>query len=441
MSWVLQADKNSGYPTNTNFPSSYTSGWTDPMPWVWRIDRGVNDGYPYRHIWFPNSGGGGSGTQFDIGGRQTNYPNGFHQFGVSNLIYDTAGFDFNSNPDIGQWMSSMVNAWTCKPDMVKWIKHAFAKAPKDLGNAAVSVISQATGGLYNCLVSAKMFPFIVPDAGGVAPTSVDILEGGLWSLIPDSVPPCDDGYLPLYPLTNTTVLLDFGAIDLGIRYAWEVESIDWSIYLPFCGTFPLDIRSNEGLHLRCLVDLMTGNCEYYLTLVKQFTTTCEELIFTTSGKMGVEIPFNLNQAAIQQNLMGWRNNEIGKGLSLISQPLMMSGNPYGMIAGAAAGAVGSAVQSISQTSHQNITAPSMGGGVCFGADLKPRVIARVPRLHFAADGYPDIIGINHSMIYNHLSEVGIGEYTKCREYKCDIILATTEEKAEIEKLMNSGVFV
>lgn len=54
MAWVLQGDKNEGYPTNTNYPNSYVHWWTKPKPWGWRIKYEINDGYLYRHIWFPD---------------------------------------------------------------------------------------------------------------------------------------------------------------------------------------------------------------------------------------------------------------------------------------------------------------------------------------------------------------------------------------------------
>lgn len=69
MAWVLQENKNEGYPTNTNFPSSYTVDWSGTYPWGWIIQPQYNDGYPFRHPWFPtSSGGSGDGGGGDIGG-------------------------------------------------------------------------------------------------------------------------------------------------------------------------------------------------------------------------------------------------------------------------------------------------------------------------------------------------------------------------------------
>jgi hypothetical protein len=53
MAWVLQGNKNEGYPTNTGFPNGYVHWWTKPKPWTWKINREINDGYPYRYVWFP----------------------------------------------------------------------------------------------------------------------------------------------------------------------------------------------------------------------------------------------------------------------------------------------------------------------------------------------------------------------------------------------------
>ena len=54
-------------------------------------------------------------------------------------------------------------------------------------------------------------------------------------------------------------------------------------------------------------------------------------------------------------------------------------------------------------------------------------------------GYEETLGANRSSAYVMLSDCS--GYIKCENYKTDIIVATDTEKAEIERLMNEGVFI
>ena len=77
----------------------------------------------------------------------------------------------------------------------------------------------------------------------------------------------------------------------------------------------------------------------------------------------------------------------------------------------------------------------------FGAPTKARIIGRRPIIQYDAIGFPQLRGLTYEWKVDKVEEAGAGNYAEFRNYKCDIILATTEEKAEIEKLMNNGVFI
>ena len=91
MSWFIDASVNEGYPCNTGFPESYTYKWSDPVnPKMWRIESGINEGYPFLGLWFGGSDVGEG--DMEIGGGQTNFPNGFTDA-------DVGGIDDQFNDD------------------------------------------------------------------------------------------------------------------------------------------------------------------------------------------------------------------------------------------------------------------------------------------------------------------------------------------------------
>ena len=138
--------------------------------------------------------------------------------------------------------------------------------------------------------------------------------------------------------------------------------------------------------------------------------------------MGVDIPFNTAQAAQMQNLNGWRANQLAKGISI-----------------ATGSRTAAAVSAMIGNSDAAITAPSTGGGVGFATPQIARLIAHIPEIQADGYGYPEILGTRKQYAKIRLAEAA--GFVKCSNYKCEIIVATTPEKNEIEQLLNEGVFL
>ena len=430
MSWFIDSDINNGYPWNDDFPQEFRtdfySGSDVQLPYgAWRIKAGVNKGYPWLYWWFKEDVS--TGDNMEIGGRQTNYPDGFSPSGLSRIAFDGNGQSFNSNPSLGVFLANAANLYATGPGGIAWVLNKYRSGVNDLADSIRVSISQLLGAnIMDSIILCKMYPFNIPSAAA-STNQIDTCCGLFIISGSDS---------PLHTLSNTTVLLDFGYINPGISQGWEIESIDWSIYLPYCGEFPIDLRSNEGIQLYCLVDVISGNCEYYL-LLKKNDNHPGDIIFSTSGKMGTDFPVNLNSARLASNLQGWKNTAVGKGLELGGG--MLGGGMLSAIAGATLKETGSVMEKL--TTHSTFVAPSLGGGVCFGAPEKARIIGRRPTLQYSAVGFPELLGLRYGYMVDKVSDLGEGKYSEFENYKCDIIVATTEEKAEIESLMNSGVFV
>jgi len=437
MSWFIDSEINNGYPFNNDFPQEFRtdfySGSDVQLPYgAWRIKPGVNKGYPWLYWWFKEDVS--TGDNMEIGGRKTNYPNGFSTIADSNIPFDGHGQRFDATPGLGAVIAQFSELYATVPAGIKWITDDYKDAVRNFNGDTLQRIASALGGnLFDTIIICKIFPFDIPSSSSASSTMY--VCGGLIEVTPNE----GETELPFHIVTNTSVLLDFGYINPGISQGWEIETIDWSIYLPYCGEFPIDLRSNEGLQLYCLVDLISGNCEYYL-LLKKNSSDYGNIIFSTSGRMGTDFPVNLNSARLASNLQGWKNVAIGKGLELAGGVLgggMLGA--AGRVAGPALKGTGSVMEKL--TSHHTFVAPSLGGGVCFGAPEKARLIGRRPIIQKNAMGMPELLGLKYDYMVEQISDLGIGKYSEFENYKCDIITATTEEKAEIESLMNSGVFV
>ena len=101
--------------------------------------------------------------------------------------------------------------------------------------------------------------------------------------------------------------------------------------------------------------------------------------------------------------------------------------------------VGQAIGGMLPTEHYAMNTPSVGGIVSFNSYGNVRVIAKVPKMFRRGNGYEETLGANRSAAYTMISDCS--GFIQCKNYKTDIIVATDTEKAEIEKLMNEGVFI
>lgn len=435
MSWYIDASLNEGYPTNTDFIPAHV-GWTDtdtiPLPKLaWRIRADANEGYPFLGYFF-TSHSGQQGGEMDIGGSQTNYPNGFTYGNKNALVNGLSATGMSANTDL----VSVVNTVYRQANQGKILALGagemrilveFFHTPSNFNDTAKMEMTYKLFGasVYDSIITCRMYPMALPeDPNYTYPLTLyglyPVSAGG------DSVAMQVDG---CYEIVKR---YGMGYIDPPMEQAWEIERPDFMIYLPYSGIHTLDLRSTERLWLYLTIDFMTGQSVYQLY---QGTNDNMDIIGTWPAQVGWEYPINSIQGQLSSNLY---NGSI----DFASQAF-----------GAVAGAVGAFVPGVAQGAkavtdtaglfsngkHCNLTAVAPGG-LCSSYDYPyPRIIIKIPKMFKNADGYPEIMGLNRSCTYAQLDTCS--GFTVCSNYKCDVITATTEEKLRIESLMNAGVFL
>lgn len=464
MSWYIDASINEGYPTNTDFIPAHV-GWTDtdtiPLPELaWRIRADANEGYPFIGYFF-TSHSGQQGGEMSIGGSQTNYPNGFTipQNGIPSAmtagsmkdgIIGSASHAIQSSV-IGATMSDRAFALT----NVQATYFASYFRSQDffdaITQASFATVVQTLFGanIYDSVISMRAWPFEI-EAGdtfgegdvklfGVIP----IMSGG--------------ANMQASRLIVATHIYDLGTLPLARFYnkGWQFENITWYLYLPYAGTFALDLRSNSDITVLLAVDYYSGMGEYQI-LQDGNVFACYK------ANLAIDVPIHRSNAQAMTNLISTVAPTILSGAALATSAISKAGGNAigetgiakdsdkavavgasiqqgGKVASNKIKSISDAIKDTTQTSHFTISSPSIGGACGSYCYPYPRLIAKVPVMHNNAEGYAEVIGENKS----RLAQVGdqAGGFIICENYKCDIIVATDDEKAEIERLMNAGVFV
>lgn len=430
MSWFIQDGVNNGYPALDVWLPTWTTGWTSNdnirLPdYTWRIKAGVNGGYPWIYWWFREDTP--TGGDMVIGGSQTNYPNGFTTANRGGIRND---FD-NSSMVGGNWGggfadNTLTNALSDRAFAISSTKLNEVLASFNTNTTLIDnapFISQFYGAnIFDCILSCKVFPFDLMDLLSisefwtphsiVSSTTGTIKAFGRWDLAQNA-----------NLLGGTAGKYNFPVITVTPLQAWEIENIDFSIYLPMSGVYPIDIRGESDVRVTLNVDLIDGTGEYYVFVNDQLTGTYRALF-------AADVPINNNQGRMQANML----------TNIVST----FGKAAGTLAGAALGGVGGSIVGntigeLLPSEHYAMETPSVGGLASLNCYGYPRVIAKIPKMFRDGYGYFETLGANRSTTYVRLSDCS--GYIKCENYKTDIIIATDTEKAEIERLMNDGVFI
>lgn len=432
MSWFIQEDVNNGYPALNTWREKWQTSWTSDSShrypdYMWRIQSGVNKGYPWIYPWFKE-------TTTDtgdiiIGGSQTNYPNGLSGYGGGGIEDD---FDDNSQISVeGGAITNRVimnaladRAFAINGNTVQGILENLNEGTI-IDTDAINLISKIYGAnVYDCFLICKAFPF-----------DLTRLSYGS-SISPYSVVSADKGYIKAFGryqlseiqfnlLASSFGYYMFPTIHVNPTYAWQIENIDFSIYLPMSGIYPIDILGECDVDILLYCDLLTGTGEYNIYINGQQYATYRVLL-------GVDVPLNTNEGRMQGNML--------------SNVISSFGTVAGTVIGGAVGGVGGAMigGTIGQMTsflspHYSMSNPAIGGLASIQCNGYPRILAKIPKRFRDCYGYQEILGVNRSTGYSRLNECS--GYVKCRNYKTDIIVATDSEKLEIEQLMNNGVFI
>lgn len=439
MIWYIQEDVNNGYPALTSWKPEWETGWSSDSSgrypdYIWRIKSGVNNGYPWLYPWFKQD----SHEESDmvIGGNQTNYPDGF-----SNSDLGGIRDDFDNNPRIG--VSNGGGSYANSVIMSALHEKAFVITGAKLQELLAGIADENTYGpngpekiqmmyganVFDSIISCKIFPFslaelvyrdtLMADSSVISSSTAPIKLFGKWSAT-----------TPANLLASSYGRYRFPDIHVKPLQAWEIESIDFSLYLPFAGVFPIDIRGECDVNIMLYVDLISGAGEYYIGID-------EQPIAIYRVMFGVDVPVNTNQSRMQANFNSNVTANVLKGASL------MAGIGGAMVGGGMGAMIGHGVvngmSGLFPVEHFAMSTPAMGGLVsaqCYGY---PSILAKIPKMFKSGYGYKETLGWNRSTTYVRLAECS--GFVRCKNYKTDIIVATEDEKNEIERLMNEGVFI
>lgn len=438
MAWFIQEDVNDGYPALNGWLESWQTSWTSDSShrypdYMWRIKTSVNDGYPWIYPWFMESS---SDTgDLVIGGSQTNYPNGF-SYANKGGIKDQFNDDDMRGGTGGSFANSVITSAMSERAFVingQQLNSALAALNDQtvFDEDEANLISKLYGAnVFDSFLSCKVFPFSVP--------ALSYFGAYGWQSVMSSST-ADIKAFGRYTLTTNANLLagsfgvyKFPVIEVNPLQAWEIESIDYSLYLPMSGTYPVDIRGYSAVYIELYVDLINGTGEYYVYINNQ-------IVMINRVMLGADVPINTNYGRMQGNMLTNVLSSLGKGATLIGGAV---GGAVGGVGGAVlGGAIGTLANSITgnYTQHYSMCSPSVGGLASMACYPFPRVIAKIPKMFKDGYGYHETLGQNRSTAYIKLSECS--GYIKCENYKTDIIVATDSEKNEIERLMNNGVFI
>lgn len=374
----------------------------------------------------PGPGGGG----MTIGGSQTNYPNGLTGHNNGSVYNGTDGNSMYQGNSILRGAVENTIALSMSGKIYCIDSQMLNQAINALNNtsliqaAARSTIQEIYGAnVYDGITLCRMYPF---NLEGSAYAQVPYIYGVYPLLeLENGVP--KPGQYYFWICNKYAYQFDMGYVIPPIEQAWEIENIEYSIYLPFAGTYPIDIRSSEIIRVYLNVDIFSGLGEYVVYQGAQLTHSFKV-------NLGWDIPINLSRGEMLQNLYTTTQNTIAKTIGVGSTALgIATGNP---IAGMAGNMV---AQGVANSEHWAVTAPQIGGIAGLFSYPKARLICKIPKMFNNAYGYNELLGANRSTGYVALNSCS--GFVKCKNYKCDIIVATSDEKAEIERLMDTGVFV
>ena len=209
-----------------------------------------------------------------------------------------------------------------------------------------------------------------------------------------------------------------------------------SIFLPYCGTYQLDIDDVMGKTITCdyLIDVLSGGCIANLFVGGN-------LMYQFAGAMAVNIP--VAQVDYSNSING-AISAVGNVFSNIATGAagLAGMGTLGAIGGAALGLAKSApsvVGSVMSAKPQVQHGGAIGSGAALAGCQVPYVIIKRPRPCVPArqnsfTGYPAFI------TYAVSDLVGTG-YTEFAEIHLENIPGTDDEKSELEKILNSGVIL
>lgn len=210
----------------------------------------------------------------------------------------------------------------------------------------------------------------------------------------------------------------------------DYTEVELSIYLPFIGFKPLDAVMVMGrkIELTYIYDCVLGNC---MAVLEVYDDKGKKIMFDCyQGTCGIDIAItSTNRADIENGMI----NSVLSGIGHLASAV--SGNAVGGVLGVAGDVFNGTTQGF-HTQSTGVGNPSLMTKMDTTAFvlLKRPQIMDVDGQHYGHHyGYP-------CNLYKKLNT--LSGYTQTKDFVCSLINnATDEEKAEIESLLNSGIYI
>lgn len=251
------------------------------------------------------------------------------------------------------------------------------------------------------------------------------------------------------PIISRYTEINCGTLGIPEYYGNYLDYAPYSkayIYLPFIGVVELNVDDivGHGVNVTYKIDEYNGSCIAMITVAKVTTVNGEQVEYNNvfyqySGNCAVELPIaGGSQAAIKAGMIEAAAWGLGSVISGVITGGMGGGLGIGAsignnLAQGAASAVHSVVSAKSSVQHSGSFGSSYGA---LGAKIPFITIVRPKQLQIA--NYNELYG------YQAHKAVTIGActgYLRCREVHVISPTASDEEKAQIEQLLKTGVYV
>ena len=233
------------------------------------------------------------------------------------------------------------------------------------------------------------------------------------------------------PITVQGQEFDFGTFKFNERFRNFLdygESTSIKLYLPYCGIQTLDpsIVMGGNVRLKGIVDIISGNILYYLTIENSdLSTSSTSVIYNWNGNVSCELPIGAEDYG-------------SKVSSIVSSTIQTAGSlaiaPTGVGAAlstaSATNNIASAVLSNKYVNVGSIASNNGMGGVQYPFIMITVPIAEYPSNYAHTVGYPSqqTHTINSLLGYTKVADVHLTGFTN----------ATNDELKEIDSILKSG---
>lgn len=330
-----------------------------------------------------NEGGDGSG---DGSSDPVDFPDGID---VSNLIANAHLFN----------VYHVVTANLQELNSLLWSNNWFDNLQKGFNSP------------MQCIAGLHILPF------SVSGTSAHISVGGI------------DTNISSEHITNYRKVIDIGS--LTIEEYWgnflDYDNTTVKIYLPFVGFQMLETKKVMGatLTIRYVIDIITGDFQCF---VKRAKGDKYHVIYTFSGNMAMSLPLSQSSnTSIMNSVLGLTN---GAMMSAVT------GNPMPIVGSAISTVGGAMAQNASSEQRSIVHNGSYGGSKGYMGEMTPYVIIERSKQQMPSS-YNRFVGVPSyfSAILNTCSG-----FTKVHEIHLNCS-ASADERAEIERMLKSGVII